>query len=84
MVWKSSMNENEFTLEDLLETSYNNLIEQGRCNFFAYPDIVHKMEDLTYDLWANMTKVGCGRIKFKEPNGLTTHHAVCNFAQRNI
>ncbi|XP_011706259.1 PREDICTED: venom allergen 3-like [Wasmannia auropunctata] len=80
MAWKSSMNENEFTLEDLMETAYYNLIEVGRRYFSAYPDIVHTIEDFTYNLWANLTKIGCGRIKFKESNGLTTHHMVCNLA----
>ncbi|XP_011704838.1 PREDICTED: venom allergen 3-like [Wasmannia auropunctata] len=84
MAWKSSMNGNEVTLEDLMETAYNNLIEVGRRYFSAYPDIVHTIEDFTHNLWANMAKVGCGRIKFKEPNDLTTHLIVCNFAPRKI
>ncbi|XP_011706844.1 PREDICTED: venom allergen 3-like [Wasmannia auropunctata] len=78
------MNENELTLEDMMDTAYDNLIEVGRRNFSAYPDFVHTIEDFTYNLWANMTKVGCGRIKFKEPNGMTTHHVFCNFAPRKI
>ncbi|XP_011704837.1 PREDICTED: venom allergen 3-like [Wasmannia auropunctata] len=79
VVSKSSVDEKEFTLEDMLQTGYNNLIEEGRRYYSAYPNIVHTMEDFSYNLWANMTKVGCGQIKFKEPNGLTTYHGVCNY-----
>ncbi|XP_011706333.1 PREDICTED: venom allergen 3-like [Wasmannia auropunctata] len=76
---KSSLDENEFTLEDLIQSAYNQIFEMGKHYFPTLMNIENIMEDYAYGLWANVTKVGCGRIKFKKSNGLTTHHGVCNY-----
>ncbi|XP_067209491.1 venom allergen 3-like isoform X2 [Linepithema humile] len=79
IAWISSTDENKSTLEQIIQFWYNEVDKFDKNLISAYRD---KDGDVishyTQLVWANTTKVGCGRIKFKHGDW-NKHYLVCNY-----
>jgi len=78
----SSSGENKSTLEEMIQSWYDEVRNFDRRYISAFTD--DEDDDIvghyTQIVWADTTKIGCGRMKFKEKKtGWNTHFLVCNY-----
>ncbi|XP_071570684.1 venom allergen 3-like [Temnothorax nylanderi] len=70
---------NKSTLEEMIQSWYNEVANFDRRYISTYYGHSGEVGHYTQIVWADTTKIGCGRIKYKEPNGWTMHYLVCNY-----
>nr|2VZN_A Chain A, VENOM ALLERGEN 3 [Solenopsis invicta]2VZN_B Chain B, VENOM ALLERGEN 3 [Solenopsis invicta] len=78
----SSSGKNKSTPNEMILLWYNEVKDFDNRWISSFPsddNILMKVGHYTQIVWAKTTKIGCGRIMFKEPDNWTKHYLVCNY-----